>query len=72
MNRILSIATVALVLGVSSLSGAQAGPRFGGGFGHAEHFDRGFDHRDFDRGDRGFDRRGDRRDFDGFRDFRRF
>ena len=35
MNRILSITAVALVLGLSTLSGAQAGIRHvGGGFGH--------------------------------------
>ena len=73
MNRILQISAVTLVIGLSTLSGAQAAFRHGGGgfggFAHEEHFDRGDDHRDF-RDDRRFD---DHRDFrDDQRDFREF
>lgn len=58
MIRILSTTAILVALSLSTLTGAQAGPRFGGGYSHVEHSDYGNYH-DY-RGDRGFDRHDDR------------
>jgi hypothetical protein len=78
MIRIISSAAVFVALSLSSLIGAQAGPRFDGGYSHFEHSDYSADRHDFrdyrvdrhdergyhdDRADHRFDRREDRRYF---------
>ena len=67
MIRIISTTAVLIALGVSTLTGAQAGPRFGGGYSHFEHSDYGNYH-DY-RGDR-HDDRGYRSDRHDDRDYR--
>lgn len=81
MIRIISTTAVLVALGLSTLTGAQAGPRFGGGYSHFEHSDFGADRHDYRdyhadrndergyhdyRADHRFDRREDHRDYRWF------